>query len=243
MMAIHGALLDNDGTLTLSNDAHAHAWVDAFVEQGYDVRFETVRPLLGMGGDKLEPEVVPGLSSDDGVGKTIADRRLAIFLERYAPHLQPAPGARELVQHMKEDGLRLIVASSAKPDELDVLLTKARVDDLLPARTTSADAGETKPAPDIVAVALKKIGLQADQVLMLGDSPYDIAAAGKIGVGVIALRCGGFTDEQLKGAVAIYDDPADLLARYDASPLREVSRPAGAEVRGETTLDTEDGGV
>ena len=242
-MTIQGAVLDNDGTLTLSNDAHAHAWVDAFAEQGYDVRFETVRPLLGMGGDKLEPKVVPGLSSDEGVGKTIADRRLAIFLERYASHLQPANGARALVQRMREDGLRLVVASSAKPDELDVLLTQAHVNDLLSARITSADAGETKPAPDIVAVALKKIDLPADQVLMLGDSPYDIEAASKIGVGVIALRCGGFSDDQLSGAVAIYDDPADLLARYDASPLREASRPAGAEVRGEPTPDIEEGGV
>lgn len=218
-MAIRGVLLDNDGTLVLSNDAHAQAWVDAFEEQGYAVPYETVRPLLGMGGDKLLPTVVPGLSSQEGVGKSIADRRMAIFLDRYAPGLQPAPAARELVQHMAAAGLRLIVASSAKPAELDVLLAHAQVADLLPERTTAADAEESKPAPDIVAVALKRSGLPADQTLLLGDSPYDIEAASKIGVGVIALRCGGFSDGDLKGALAIYDNPADLLARFDASPL------------------------
>jgi len=105
------------------------------------------------------------------------------------------------------------------------------------------DAGQSKPAPDIVAVALTKSSLPAPEVVMLGDSPYDIEAAEKIGVGTIALRCGGFSDDDLKGAWAIYDDPADLRARYDASPLREASRPAGAEVRGESTPDMEDGGV
>ena len=137
----------------------------------------------------------------------------------------------------------IVVASSASAQELEMLLTVARVDDLLRERTTMDDAGESKPAPDIVAVALQKIGLGADEVVMIGDSPYDIASAEKIGVGTIALRCGGFSDDDLTGALALYDDPADLLARYDASPLREASRPAGAEVRGETTPDLEEGGV
>ncbi len=105
------------------------------------------------------------------------------------------------------------------------------------------DARESKPAPAVVEVALKKIGLPAGEAVMIGDTPYDIASAEKIGVGTIALRCGGFSDDDLKGALALYDDPADLLARYDASPLREASRPAGAEVRGEPTPDLEEGGV
>ncbi len=107
-----------------------------------------------MGGDKVIPEVAPGLTDKEGVGEAIAKRRKEIFLEKCAADLQPAPGARELVEHMQARGLRLMIASSAQPNELEVLLKRARVDDLLPERTTAQDAKESKPAPGIVAVAL-----------------------------------------------------------------------------------------
>jgi beta-phosphoglucomutase-like phosphatase (HAD superfamily) len=174
---IGGVILDVDGTLVLSNDAHAHAWVEAFAEFGYDIPFARVRRLIGMGGDKLIPTLVPDLSSTEGVGKQIAERRKAIFLTRYAPTLQPAPGARALVERMRRDGLRLVVASSAQRDELSVLLKVAQVDDLLDERVTACDAKESKPAPDVVAVALDKISLPPERALMLGDTPFDIESA------------------------------------------------------------------
>ena len=90
-MQLKGVILDVDGTLVLSNDAHAQAWVDAFVEYGYQVPFERVRPLIGMGGDKLMPTVVPGISDEEGIGKQIAERRKQIFKERYAATLTPTP--------------------------------------------------------------------------------------------------------------------------------------------------------
>ncbi len=219
MGQIQGVLLDVDGTLVLSNDDHARAWVTAFAEHGYDVPFDRVRPLLGMGGDKVLDKVTPGLSDKEGPGKAIGERRKAIVLEQYAPHIAPSLGARDLVQRMQGAGLRVIVATSAKPDELEAMLKAAGVDGLLRERTTSDDAKESKPAPDIVSVALQRIGLSAEQVLMIGDSPYDIEAAAKIGVSTVAVRCGGFSDDDLKDAHAIYDDPADLVAHYDESPL------------------------
>lgn len=214
-----GMILDVDGTLVLSNDAHAHAWVEALAEYGYQVDYERVLKLIGMGGDKLLPLVAPGQSTDEGMGKQIAQARQRIFLERYAPHLQPAPGARELLEHMKECGLQLVIASSAKQKELGVLLKAAHVEDLVPEATTKDDVEESKPAPDAVEVALKKLGMRADEALMLGDTPYDVESAGRAGVGTIAMRCGGWDDAGLHRAIAIYDDPADLLAHYDSSPL------------------------
>jgi len=243
IMAIRGILLDVDGTLVLSNDAQARAWVEAFTAHGHDVPLEKVRPLIGMGGDKVVPDLAPGLNAKEGTGKEIADARKKLMLETFGPTLQPAPGSRELVQRARQEGLAIVVASSASSEELEMLLNVARVDDLLRERTTMDDAGESKPAPDIVSVALTKSGLGADEVVMIGDSPYDIESAEKIGVGTIALRCGGFSDDDLTGALALYDDPADLLARYDASPLRKASRPAGAEVRGESTPDMDEGGI
>lgn len=227
-MAIQGMLLDVDGTLVLSNDAHAQAWAAAFAEYGYDVPFDRVRPLIGMGGDKLLPEVVPGLSDENGDGKAIAERRKTIFKERYAATLKPAPGARELVLALRERGLRLIIASSAQSDELDQLLEAAQVADLIELATTASDAEESKPAPDIVGAALEKSGLRAEQALMLGDTPFDVESATSCGVGVIAVRCGGFSDAQLSGALAIYDDPADLLAQMNDSPLAQSATERGA---------------
>ncbi len=219
MGKIQGVLLDIDGTLALSNDDQARSWVAAFAEQGYDVPFDRVRPLIGMGGDKVLDTVTPGLNDKEDPGKTIAERRKEIVMERYIPHIAPAPGARELVQRMQEAGLRVIVATSAKPDELEAMLKAVGVDDLLPERTTSDDAEQSKPAPDIVSVALERIGLPASAVLMIGDTPYDVEAAAKIGVSTIAVRCGGFSDDDLKDARAIYDDPVDLVTHYGASPL------------------------
>ena len=99
------------------------------------------------------------------------------------------------------------------------MLKIAGAEDLIEEETSASDAKNSKPDPDIVQVALKKIGLHPDQTVMLGDTPYDIEAAEKAGVRTIALRCGGWPDNELKGALAIYNDPADLLAHYDASPL------------------------
>jgi phosphoglycolate phosphatase-like HAD superfamily hydrolase len=120
---------------------------------------------------------------------------------------------------MKERGLELVVASSAKRDELEKLLTIVGAEDLIEGATSSDDAPKSKPDPHIVEAALERIGLPADRVVMLGDTPYDVESAASAGVGVIALRCGGWDDADLKGAVAVYDDPADLLAQYDVSPL------------------------
>lgn len=218
-MTLQGVLLDVDGTLVLSNDAHAQAWVDAFAEFGHKVSFEQVRPLIGMGGDQLMPKVALGLTDEEGDGKAISERRKELIINKYGPKVAPTKSARQLVQHLLQAGLQLIVASSATSQELEVLLKAAQLDDLLKEATTSSDAEASKPAPDIVEAALSKIKMKPDQVVMLGDTPYDIKSASAAGVALIALRCGGFDDEALAGAIAIYDDPADLLAHYAASPL------------------------
>ncbi|MBF2007260.1 HAD family hydrolase [Chlorogloeopsis fritschii PCC 9212] len=218
-MTLQGVILDIDGTLVLSNDAHAEAWVEAFKKFGHQIEFEQVRPMIGMGGDKIIPKLVPGLSSEEGEGKKLADYRKELFLNKYASTITPANGARELLLKMQDEGLRLVVASSAKSEELSVLLKIAEIDDLLEETTTSSDADSSKPDPDIVKAALNKSQLQPDRVIMLGDTPYDIESANAVGVDVIAFRCGGFDDNQLAKAIAIYDDPAELLAQYDHSPI------------------------
>ena len=211
-------MLDVDGTLVDSNDAHATAWVEALAQYGYDVSFEEIRKAIGMGGDNLLPTVV-GLDKDSPEGQRISKTRDKLFMDNYLPKLAPFPKVREMVQRMKDSGLKLAIASSSSSEQLDALLKVAQVDDLVETHVSSSEAKNSKPDPDIVQVALKKLGLPADAAVLLGDTPYDISSAHKAGAGAIALRCGGFDDGDLKGALAIYDSPADLLAHFDESPL------------------------
>lgn len=218
MKQLRGLLLDVDGTLVDSNDAHAHAWLDALTEAGIHVPFEQVRRRIGMGGDKLLPEVC-GLSEDSSKGQQISRRRAEIFQKHYLPSLRPTRGAHALLQHLREQHFRLVVASSAKEDELNGLLRVCGADNLVTGRISADAVDQSKPAPDIVQAALERIGLLAEEVALLGDTPYDIASARGAGVATIALRCGGWSDAELVGAVAIYDDPQDLLEHENTSPL------------------------
>jgi HAD superfamily hydrolase (TIGR01549 family) len=171
-----------------------------------------------MGGDKLLPAIA-SFEAESKLGEKVSKRRSEIFEQRYLPQLHAFPKTRELLLRMKSAGIQLAVASSAKKDELTPLLSLARVSDLIADATSSSDARSSKPDPDIVAAALVKLALGAPHVLMIGDTPYDIEAASRAGIATVALRCGGWDDGNLKGAIAIYDDPRDLLARLRESPF------------------------
>jgi HAD superfamily hydrolase (TIGR01509 family) len=218
MSTIRGVILDVDGTLVDSNEAHAQAWLTAMRKHGFKVEAERVRKLIGMGGDNLLPEAI-SVEAESDLGEKLSDQRASVFQDEYLPHLKAFPQVRALLERMAERGLRLVVASSAQADELEPLLDLARVADLIEQQTSSSDADNSKPNPDIVQAALDQLGLAPHETLMLGDSPYDVEAAAKAGVRVVAVRSGGFTDEELRGAIAIYDDVADLLARFEESPF------------------------
>jgi phosphoglycolate phosphatase-like HAD superfamily hydrolase len=224
-----GVLLDIDGTLADSNDAHARAWQAALAEHHYHVDIGRVRSWIGMGGDKLLPAAT-GLDSESALGRAIAKRRGEIFRERYLQHVVAFPRSRDLLMRMKRDGLKLVAASSASEEELGPLLQRCGVRDLLHAETSSGDAENSKPDPDILHAALARAQLEPDDACMLGDTPYDVQAAKRAGVPIVALRCGGWRDADLVGAVAIYDDPARLLIEYEDSPFAQLAR--GASIGG-----------
>jgi HAD superfamily hydrolase (TIGR01549 family) len=213
-------LLDIDGTLLDSNAAQAHAWEEAFAERGYNIPFESIYPLVGMGGDKVLERLAPGLSDKDGVGKELTKRRKEIFHQQYLPTVKPTPGARELVERIKESGMKPVVATSAENDELQALLKAAGVDDLMDEQADSSDAKGSKPEPDIVQAALNKSGSAPQEAIMIGDTPFDVESAERAKVAAIALRTGGH-DADLDGALAVYDSPADLLEHWDESPLAQ----------------------
>lgn len=217
-MKPRAALLDVDGTLIDSNDAHAQAWVDMGREFGYDIPFGRVRRLIGMGGDKVLPELT-GLEEDTEKGTKMKERRGEIFRERYLPTLKPFPGARALLERMRDEGLTIVVATSASKEDMGPLLKQAGIHDLVEEKTSSSDADHSKPDPDIVQAALESAGCRPEEAVMLGDTPYDVTASGRAGVRCVGLECGGWSADELREAVAVYADPSDLLSRYDESPF------------------------
>jgi len=211
-------LFDIDGTLVDSNDAHAHAWVEAFTEAGVHVAFDKVRCAIGMGGDKLMPAVA-GIEEETPLGTRISKRRGEIFKSEYLPRLQAFRGAGTLVHTVESLGIKAVAASSAKRDELEALLKIADATSLLGNSASGDDANQSKPDPDIVHAALKKAGVKPVDAVMIGDTPYDIEAASRAGVEIIAFRCGGWKDASLGGAIAIFDGPWHLLERLEESPI------------------------
>ncbi|WP_437675714.1 HAD family hydrolase [Sorangium sp. So ce131] len=235
MTAIRGVIFDVDGTLVDSNDAHARAWVDALKEFGHTVQFEEVRRRIGMGGDKLLPEVTGGLESDSPEGKKVSARCSEIFMKQLLPELRALPGAKELLRALRDRGLKLVIASSAQKEKLRELLRIAGADGVVEGATSSSDAERSKPDPDIVQAALDGLRLPPEEVVMIGDTPYDVEAAARAGLKTIGFRSGGWTDAGLEGAIAVYDGPADLLAHLDTSPLAAGAGSAATPPQAEKT--------
>ena len=216
---LQAVILDVDGTLVDSNDAHAAAWVEAFAEAGVTVDAERVRRAIGMGGDKLMPHV-SGISDESPEGRRIAERREEIFTTRYLPTIRPFPRVRELVQRFVDDGLTVVVASSATKTELAALLERAGVSDLITDETSADDAERSKPDPDIVRAALHRSGAPAGAAVMVGDTPYDVEAALRTGVRIVGLECGGWLRRDLAGSAQVFASPADVLERIRSVAVR-----------------------
>jgi HAD superfamily hydrolase (TIGR01549 family) len=200
-------ILDVDGTLVDSNDAHAQAFRQAFREKGFDVPLQDIRRLIGKGADKLLPELIGRYD------EAVAERKKAIFRESFLPRLRPFPRVADLLARLKGAGLRLVAASSAGKDELDALLEVAGARPYLEEQTDADDAGRSKPDPDIVEAALRRLGLPAARCVMIGDTPYDAEAAARAGVAFIGLRCGGWREADLQPALEVRRDPAELLEK------------------------------
>lgn len=213
-------IFDVDGTLVDSVDLHAQAWSDAFHHFGYDVSAAQARTQIGKGGDQLMPVFLPKADLER-VGKDVDKWRGEHYREHYLPRVRALPGVRPLFDALLARGIRIGLGTSSKPEELKRLKAIAGIADLDVAVATSGDAERSKPHPDIFQATLAKLGAAPGDTVAVGDSPYDAEAAGKAGVTAVGVLCGGFPEADLKraGCVALYRDPADLLARLDESPL------------------------
>jgi len=221
---VRGVILDMDGTLVDSNEAHAKSWVETLKHFGHDVTLEVVHPLIGQGSDKLLPRLA-GIIKDSDIGRKMVAHRSALFEQQYLSAIQPFPASKELVMRMHDAGLKVVIASSSRSNHLQHFIDTLGIGALIDGSTSANDVEVSKPDPDVVAAALDKLGIAAADVVMIGDTPYDIEAAARVGVRTIALRCGGWDEAGLTGAIAVYADPEEMLSQFDASPLTGNAPP------------------
>jgi HAD superfamily hydrolase (TIGR01509 family) len=213
------AVLDIDGTLVDTNYHHAIAWYRAFRQSGIVLPIWRIHRHIGMGGDQLV-----GALTDEKTEKEKGDEIRAAEKTLYfelIDEVEPMEGARELIEDLKSRGHTVVLASSAKEDEVEKYLDLLDARELADSWTTSADVEETKPQPDLVNAALERSGGSADEAVMVGDTPWDVHAAENAGVKTITVRTGGFGDDELRdaGSIEVYESVAELRAKLDETPL------------------------
>jgi HAD superfamily hydrolase (TIGR01549 family) len=218
---IEAVIFDIDGTIVDSVDLHAQAWQRTFAKFGKNITLEAIRSQIGKGGDQLMP-VFFSKQELEHFGDEMDSYRGELFKEEYLPKVRAFPKVRRLFERLKGDNKQISLASSAKKDELESYKEIAQIGDLIDSETSSDDVRKSKPFPDVFNVALNQLKLEPENVAVVGDTPYDAEAARKARLKSIGVLCGGWTQAQLHraGCIAIYRDPADLLTRYDESPLQ-----------------------
>jgi HAD superfamily hydrolase (TIGR01549 family) len=211
------AILDIDGTLVDSNYQHAIAWYRALRQHGHVLPIWRIHRHIGMGGDQL----VASLCGDEveaQQGDDLRDAEKALYMA-LIDEVEPLAGARELIVDLQRMGRRIVLASSAKPDEVEHYLDLLDARGLADAWTTAGDVESTKPEPDLVHAALDRA--QTDSAVMVGDSTWDCEAAQRAGVQTIAVLTGGFSEQELRdaGAVAVFHSIEELRRRLSQTPL------------------------
>ena len=211
------AILDVDGTLVDTNYQHALAWYRAFRQSGFVLPVWRIHRAIGMGGDQLVPHLI-GEEKAGEHGEDIRAAEKALYLAMIE-EVEPLEGARELIVDLRDRGVTVILASSAKANEVDHYLDLLDARDLADGWTTSADVEETKPAPDLVRAALDKAG--TEDAVMVGDTTWDVEAAARAGIDTIAVLTGGFAADELReaGAAQVFESIAELRERMGETAL------------------------
>lgn len=217
-----GVLFDVDGTLIDSSYFHALAWWQAFRREGLDIQISAIHRCVGMGGDKLIDHLVPECSKD--MQEDLKSAHGAVFAT-FWPSLRPFDSARDLLSACSDAGLAVGLASSAQERDLNVTRRLLDAGTSIDAWTSSNDADESKPAPDILLACLEKLGLRPADVVYVGDAVWDVKAAAAIGVPAIALTCGGISEAELRdaGAAEVYENPRHLLENLKSSAIGKLS--------------------
>ncbi|GAO38038.1 putative hydrolase [Sphingomonas changbaiensis NBRC 104936] len=224
------ALFDVDGTLVDSNDLHAEAWGEIFRRFGVDIPHAVIRQQIGKGGDNLMPALLPPRLIA-AHGPEIEAQRRSLYRDRYLPRVRPFPGVRALFEALRRDDIRIMLASSAAEQQVRQHCAMLDIADLIEGTVSGDDVAHSKPCPDLFAAALNRLGgIDPQDVVVIGDSPYDMEAASKLGIPAMGLLCGGFDAGLLRwsGAAALFEGPWTLPARIDDWLPAEVAKPCPA---------------
>jgi phosphoglycolate phosphatase-like HAD superfamily hydrolase len=214
---VRAAILDVDGTLVDSNDLHAESWVETLRYYGQEVAFSRVRPFIGMGDEPLLRLLGGDPSSHKGI--SILSTRKDLFVQRYLPGVKPFPRVGELLARMREEGLELAVASPSDDQLVALLLEKTGASELVRKRLRSPEGNRSGSYPDRVKTVLSLLQVRPRQAAMLGDTPYDEEAALAANIAFVGLRSGGWSNASFMNAAALYENPAELLERFEMSPF------------------------
>lgn len=218
-MTVRAVLFDLDGTLVDSNERHVDVWARVLREAGYVFERDALHAQIGKGGDNYLPALLP--DADAATRERLDTRHGEVFKAEHLPHVAAFPQARALMAEVRARGAKIVLASSAGGDEVTHYVGLLEADGIVDATTSKDDVARSKPDPDIFVAALESAGVAAGDAIVLGDTPWDMIAAARAGVRAIGVLSGGFGEAALReaGAIAVYRDVADLLARIEASPL------------------------
>lgn len=216
-MRIKAVIFDIDGTLVDSNDLHVAAWEQVFRDAGHAFSREQLHAHIGKGGDNYVPALLP--DAGEAEQRRLKDAHRRLFTGGLIEQVKPFPGARDLLLRVRDSGRKVVLASSASKQELEHHLATLDAAGIVDACTSKDDVEHSKPCPDIFDAALGQAAVGPTEALVVGDTPFDIEAARRVGAGTVGVRSGGFSDDALAAATAIYDDVAALLADFERSPL------------------------
>ncbi|ACL41179.1 HAD-superfamily hydrolase, subfamily IA, variant 3 [Pseudarthrobacter chlorophenolicus A6] len=217
-----GVLFDVDGTLIDSSYLHTISWWGAFRQYGYDIPMASIHYLVGMGGDRLVDSLLPS-GRDRSLDEVIMASHGALYAAHW-PALRAFDGSKDLLAQCHAGGLAVALASSAREKDLQIMKGILNADAFIDAATSSKDAEESKPAPDILAAALKAIGVEPANAIFVGDAVWDMKAAAALGIPAVGVTCGGISADVLRdaGAVEVYEGPADLVQNLAGSAIGKL---------------------
>ncbi len=213
---IKAVIFDIDGTLIDSVDAHAESWVKTFKRFGKNVSRANAGKLIGMGSDQFLSDFFTTEEVEKDKEK-IDKYRSELFMKEYMPRIKPFPKVRELFLRLKEDGVKLVLASSATEEEVAKYEEIAEIKDLVEKKTSADDADESKPEPDIFLAACEKLGkIGKKEIVVFGDTPYDAVAAQKAGLKTIGVLTGGWSEAKLlnSGCSEVFEDIQTIYEKH-----------------------------
>jgi HAD superfamily hydrolase (TIGR01549 family) len=214
MTRLRALLFDIDGTLVDSNDKHTDCWVEAFVQFGKHIPRETMRPQMGKGGDLLVPDLLTAREMRK-FGEQLKKDRGELWKKKYMETVQPFPGVKDALHALHERKLKIALASSSNPDEVEYYVDLLGIGEMLEGSTSKGDAQFSKPSPEIFQAALEQAGTKLTETLVVGDTPYDVLAAHRACLTIAAVLCGGFPRDTLTKAEFLFGTVPELIGNLE----------------------------